>query len=336
MVIPCPVGFDSFPVLHYAFHVRLRRAERGGMSMRPFAYRAPTSIAEAVALLGAQSAGARPFAGGTDLLVLMRHGLLSAEMLVDLKRIPELNELSYTPEAGLTIGAAVPLRQVADCPEVAAHYPALHDAVSLIGGPAIRERATLGGNLGNAAPSADSIPPLMVLEAWLTVAGPEAAPGSVSTVSSDGAIRRLPVGDLCTGPRQTALRPGEMIVSIHLPPPPPHTGSSYLRFIPRVEMDIAVAGAGAWVQLSPERNRIEAARIALSAVGPTPLLAAEAGASLAGQEPSAEAMAEAARLAQEAAQPISDVRGTAAQRRHLIGVLTRRALEQAIERARRG
>jgi len=291
--------------------------------MKPFTYQAPASIGEAVALLADPTRHACPFAGGTDLLVQLRRGLAEADLLVDVKRIPELNRVSFDPATGLTVGAAVSCAILCEHPDVQRVYPGLVDAASLIGGAAIQARATLGGNLCNGAPSGDSIPAMIVLGATCTVAGP---PGT----------RTVSVESFCTAPGQTVLRKGEMLVSIHFPVPPPRSGACYVRFIPRREMDIAVVGAGAWVQLSDDRTTIADAHIALAAVAPTPLLAETAGAALAGQLPTEESFAQAARLAQEAARPISDVRGTQAFRRHLVGVLVRRALRGAVGRAKGG
>lgn len=288
--------------------------------MQPFVYQAPTSVGEAVALLVDPAHRARLFAGGTDLLVQMRRGLFTPGMLVDVKRIPELNRLIFDSGEGLTLGAAVSCAWLCDHPSVQRAYPGLIDAASRIGGAAIQRRATLGGNLCNAAPSGDSIPAMIVLGATATIAGPRGT-------------RSVPIADFCTAPGKTVLGPGELLISIHFPVPAPHSGARYLRFIPRGEMDIAVAGAGAWLALSDDGSTITAARVALSAVAPTPLFVEAAGAALVGKTPAAEAFAEAAAIAQEAARPISDVRGTAAQRRHLVGVLTRRALYGALQRA---
>ena len=289
--------------------------------MKPFTYQAPTSLDKAVALLVSQGDHARPLAGGTDLLVQMRHGLLAPNVVVDLKQIPELNALSFDARTGLTVGAAVSCARLCEQTVVRQHYPGLADAASIIGGPAIRERATLGGNLCNAAPSGDTIPAMMVLGATCTIAGPDGA-------------RSVPVEAFCTAPGQTVLAPGELLVSIQFPAPRPHSGARYLRFIPRGEMDIAVAGAGAWLRLDEGHAQIAEARIALAAVAPTPLLAADAAAALRGQPPTKAAFAQAAQLAQEAARPITDARGTAAQRRHLVDVLVKRALRGAAQRAK--
>jgi carbon-monoxide dehydrogenase medium subunit len=251
----------------------------------------------------------------------MRRGLFAPEMLVDVKRIPELNRIAFDPTEGLTIGAAVSCAWLCDHPAVRQHYPGLIDAASIIGGAAIQRRATLGGNLCNAAPSGDAISAMIVLDATATLAGPTGT-------------RTVPVSEFCTAPGKTVLKPGEMLVSLHFPVPAPHTGARYLRFIPRGEMDIAVAGSGAWLALSDDGGTILGARIALAAVAPTPLWVKAASEMLTGTTPTEEVFTAAAAIAQEAARPISDVRGTVAQRRHLVGVLTRRALQGALQRAK--
>jgi carbon-monoxide dehydrogenase medium subunit len=162
---------------------------------------------------------------------------------------------------------------------------------------------------------------MMVLGATCAVAGPNSS-------------RTIPVEEFCIAPGKTVLLPGELLVNIRFPIPQPHSGARYLRFIPRGEMDIAVAGVGAWLKLSEGHTRILQARIALAAVAPTPLLAVDAGAALCGQPATEAAFAQAAQLAQETARPITDARGTAAQRRHLVGVLVKRALRGAAQRAK--
>src|SRR5947209_8292861 len=289
--------------------------------MRAVQYAAPESSRDAVALLNPFGAGARVLAGGTDLIVQLREYLREIDVVVDGKQIPELMELSFHPEKGLTLGAAVPCYRIYSDPTIARHYPGLIDAVSLIGGTAIQGRASVGGNLCNSGPAGDSIPALIVLSATARIVGPEGE-------------RTVPVEEFCTGPGRNVLQNNEMLVSLHLPPPPPHSGARYLRFIPRNEMDIAEVGAGASVVLNAAGDRFVSARIALGAVAPTPLFADEAGRALAGQPVTEETIAEAAAIAQAAARPITDMRGTAEHRRHLVGVLTRRALRGAIERAR--
>ena len=285
--------------------------------MKWFDYAAPRSLAEAVNLL-AGNPRARPFAGGTDLLVQMRAGLREADLLVDLKHIPELNELACDSAGNLRLGAAVPCCRIYENQEVRRRWPVLAEVAEMIGGIPIQSRASLGGNLCNAAPSADSVPVMIVLGAVCRLVGP-------------GGERKVPAEEFCTGPGQTVLRPGELLVGFDVPAPEPRSGACYLRFTPRKEMDIAVAGAAAAVAL--EDGLIRRASIALAAVAPTPLAVPEAGRFLAGKPPSAENIRTAAEIARAAARPITDMRGTAEHRRHLVGVLTRRALEAAVRRA---
>ncbi len=287
------------------------------MSVKWFDYVAPHTLAEAVQLLSRP--GARPLAGGTDLLVQMRAGLRQADLLVDVKHIPELNELECDPVRGLRLGAATPCCRIYENPEVRRLWPALAEVAGMIGGVPIQSRASIGGNLANAAPSADSVPVLMVLRARCRIAGPQG-------------MREVLVEEFCTGPGQTILAPGELLVGFDLPPPDPGSGACYLRFTPRNEMDIAVAGAAAAVVL--EDGVFRCARLALAAVAPTPLLVREAGEWLVGKPATRETLEAAAEMARAASRPITDLRGTAEFRRHLTGVLTRRALERAVARAR--
>lgn len=287
--------------------------------MKPFTYHAPTTVDQALALLADQGAKARPLAGGTDLLVQMRRGARDLDVVIDVKHIPRLSRISFAPAQGLEIGAAVPCADIRTHPQVLAFYPGLVDAVSIIGGAAIQERATMGGNVCNAAPSGDSIPAMIVHDATCTIAGPNGT-------------RTVPVASFCIAPGKTVLESNELLVSIRFPSPVPSSGGAYIRFTPRHEMDIAVAGAGAWIRL--DDGTIAEARIAIGAVAPTPLLVVEAANWLQGKAPTPETLAQAGQLAQQSALPITDVRGTEAQRRHLVGVLVRRTLEKAVERAK--
>jgi carbon-monoxide dehydrogenase medium subunit len=289
--------------------------------LQAFDYVAIQSVEEAVSLLSRDGDQTRILSGGTDLLVQLREGRVRARLVLDIKRIPELNELTYDPRAGLRLGAAVPCYRICRDAQVARHYPGLIDAIGLIGGVQIQARASVGGNLANASPAADAIPALIVHQAVCEIAGPDGR-------------RRVPVEAFCTAPGRNILRKGEFLVSLRVPVPERGFGAHYLRFIPRNEMDIAVTGAGAAVRLSEDGSTFQTARVALSAVAPTPLFVPEAGEALMGRPVSDEAIEKAARLAQAAARPISDMRGTAAQRRHLSAVLTRRALHKAVERAR--
>jgi CO/xanthine dehydrogenase FAD-binding subunit len=286
--------------------------------VKRFDYAAPRSVEDAVRLLTGRPQ-ALLLAGGTDLLAQLRARRKQTDLVLDIKRIPELNEIRYDPSRGLTLGAAVPCYRIYGDEAVRQTYPALAEVASIIGGIQIQGRASAGGNLCNASPSADFIPLLIALRAACRVAGP-------------GGARQVAVEDFCTAPGRNVLRPGEFLVSLQLPPPEPGSGACYLRFTPRNEMDIAVAGAGVAVTL--ENGTFRAARIGLSAVAPTPLFAREAGDSLPGRPVDRESLAAAADLARGAARPLPDMRGTADYRRHLTAVLTRRALEAAVRRAR--
>lgn len=289
--------------------------------MKAIDYACPQTLDEAIGLLAQAGGRARVLSGGTDVIVQVREGRRDLDALVDVKRIPELNELSYDPAKGLVLGASVPCCMIVENRAVADAYPGLIDAVSLVGGTQIQSRASVGGNLCNASPAADTIPPLFALEARCRIAGPNGR-------------REVPVEQFCTGPGKTVLEPGELLVSFHLPPPAERSGSHYLRFIPRNEMDIAVVGSAAAVVLDEGGKSFVSGRVALAAVAPTPLLVEEAGKLLAGSAVSDETIDGVAEAARKAARPITDMRGTAEQRIHLSGVLTRRALQGAIRRAK--
>ena len=262
-------------------------------------------------------------AGGTDLLVQLRAGRRSIDLVVDAKSIPELNQITYDPQNGLTLGASVPCYQIYQNEAVANAYPGLIDCASLIGGIQIQGRASIGGNLCNAAPSGDSIPAVIAL-------------GGVARIAGPNGTREVPSEDFCTGPGRNVLQDGEILVSIHIPPPQAHSGANYLRFIPRNEMDIAVAGVGTSVVLDASGQNFVSARISLASVAPTPVFCRDAGESLAGRPVSEAAIQEASEKAMADAVPINDMRGTIRQRIHLVGVLTRRTLNNAVERARGG
>jgi carbon-monoxide dehydrogenase medium subunit len=289
--------------------------------LKAFSYTAPRTTAEAVALLAEHGERARVLAGGTDIIVQIRENRRSVDVLVDIKNIPEVNDLSYDLNKGLWLGAAVPCYRIYDHATIARAYLGLIDAVSLVGGIQIQGRASVGGNLCNASPAADTIPPLIAYGAMCEIAGP-------------GGIRAVPVEQFCTGPGRTVLSRGEFLVRLHLPPPRKHSGANYQRFIPRNEMDIAVVGSGTAVTLDESKTRCLAARVALAAVAPTPLFVPEAAKALV-DGPLTETMIDkSASLARAAARPISDMRGDAEYRRHLVGVLVKRTLQTAIQRAK--
>jgi carbon-monoxide dehydrogenase medium subunit len=281
----------------------------------------PKTLDEAVQAMASKGDRARALAGGTDLLVQLRGGRRSADLVVDVKDIPELNDISYSPDSGLTIGASAPCYRIYQAADVASNYPGLVDSAYLIGSIQIQGRASLGGNLCNSAPSADAIPPMIALGAVANIVGPNGT-------------RQVAVEDFCTGPGRNVLEPDELLVSINVPAPQAGSGANYLRFIPRNEMDIAVAGVGSAVVLDDSGQNFVSARISLASVAPTPVFCQEAGASLAGKPVSDESIEEAARLAMADAKPITDMRGTIRQRVHLVGVLTRRTLNNAVRRAR--
>jgi carbon-monoxide dehydrogenase medium subunit len=289
--------------------------------MKEITYAAPKTVADAAALLSDKGDRARILAGGTDIIVQVREGRRDIDALVDIKYIPDVNELSIDPAKGLTIGAAVPCCVIYENAAIAKAYPGLMDAVTLIGGIQIQSRASLGGNLCNASPAADGIPVLIAMEGQCDIAGPKGT-------------RSVPIEQFCTAPGKTVLERGEFLLRFRFPPPKKNSGAAYLRFIPRNEMDIAVVGAGVCVQLDAGKSKCTAARIALAAVAPTPLLVNDAGAALVGTALDDAAIAKAASLAQAAAKPISDMRGDADYRKHLVGVLVKRALAIAIDRAK--
>ncbi len=285
--------------------------------MQTFKYLSVSSVEDAVAALA--SGVTRPLAGGTDLIPMLREGRRTADVVLDIKRIPELFELEIRPGNELLIGAAVPCHRIYRDPRIAKGWPGLIDGVSLIGGTQIQGRASLGGNLCTASPAGDSIPALIVHDAVCIIVGP-------------GGRRELPVAEFCIGPGKSALGPAELLVAIRVPGPTPGFGAAYLRFIPRNEMDIAVASVGLSLRRD-EGGRLTDLRLALGAVGPTPIVVADARAIAEGQLPTPELGALLGATAEAAARPIDDVRGTAVQRRRLSKVLTRRAFDQALARA---
>jgi xanthine dehydrogenase FAD-binding subunit len=270
----------------------------------------PWSLAAAVAALAHD--GARALAGGTDLIPQLREGRRSAGHVVDLKQIPELKALTRSPDGSWHIGAAVSVGELGRNPAFAREHAPVLEAARLIGCLQIQNRAGLGGNICNAAPSADGVPILVCLGAEAEIIGP-------------GGRRRIPVAAVGIAPSRTSLAPAEIVLAIHLPPPTPRSGAKYLRFTPRREMDIAIAGAAAWFTCNVD-GTITDARIALASVAPTVMAAENARGLLVGRRASEALFAEAATAASAEARPISDARGSADYRRDLVAVLTRRAL----------
>ena len=278
--------------------------------MRDFGYQRPETLDDAVAAM--RGGDVRALAGGTDLIPQLREGRRHVGRIVDLKRIPELATISTLADGGVSIGAAASATAVAQHGAIAAHYPAVAQSARLIGSVQIQNRASLGGNICNAAPSADAIPALICYGAVAAIAGP-------------GVRREVALEGFFKGPGRTALEPGEILVSILLPPAGLHSAAGYLRFTPRREMDIAVAGAAAWIRVNAG-GAVAEARIVLASVGPTPLRAPSAERRMVGEKPSRRLIEEAGSLAAGDARPISDTRGSADYRRSLVAVLTARAL----------
>lgn len=288
--------------------------------MRELQYSAPVSVDEAVELLADTGRDPRVLAGGTDLLIQLRAGARQARHLVDVKRIPEMNGLHADARTGLRIGAAVPAALLVEHPAAAGLYPGLVESAGLIGSDQIQNRATIAGNLCNGSPAADTTPALLALGAVCVIAGPSGR-------------RELPAAEVVTAPGRTALGPGELLVEIRIPPPERGAADAYQRLTPRREMDIAIVGVGAQVVVDAD-GTCRSARIALGAVGPRAFVADDAGTSLMGTDLGDEALERCGALAAQAAQPISDKRGTAAYRRRVTGVLTRRVVAEAARRAK--
>jgi aerobic carbon-monoxide dehydrogenase medium subunit len=283
--------------------------------MENFEYYAPGSLEDALRLLDGHQGETRILAGGTDLVVQMKYGRTNPAVVVDVKKIPDLNRLEWSDEGGLFIGAAVPVRQIVDFGPVLSNYRILHQACSLIGSFQLRSRATVGGNICNGAPSADSAPPLLCLDAVVTAAG-------------RGGVRSIPIGEFFAGPGKTALATNEIAVGIRVPFPPKDSFGHYQRHIPRQDMDIAVVGVGAFLGFQPDDSPCLDARIALGAVAPTPIRVPVAESLLKGKDLAESLIEEAARLASEECRPITDIRGSAGYRKEIVKVLVRRALTE--------
>jgi CO/xanthine dehydrogenase FAD-binding subunit len=282
-------------------------------------YEAPESLDTAIALLAGARGDARVLAGGTDLLVQMRSDILDPELIVDIKRIPETRSIREEG-GGWRIGAAVTGAELKDNAKLKQVWPGVVEAANLIGSTQVQGRATLGGNLCNGSPAADSVPALIAAGAMAAVAGPQGR-------------RDVPVEDVMIGPRQLSLRKGELVVSFFLPPRAKGSSDAYLRFIPRSEMDIAVVGSGVSVTVDGS-GTITAARVSLGAVAEKVLLVPGAAQAIIGSNLDRAAQDRLAAAARAACRPIDDKRGTTDFRIEVAGVLTRRAAVIAFTRAR--
>jgi len=282
-------------------------------------YLAPSSLDEAVGAFAAATGAARILAGGTDLLVQMRSGLLKPGLIVDIKKIPEMTSIERTADGGFRIGAAVAGAVLAEHADFAATWPGVLEAINLIGSTQVQGRASAGGNLCNGSPAGDSVPAMVAAGAVLTLQGPDGR-------------RELPVEKFPAGPGKTNLKPGEILVSFTLPPRPAGSGDAYLRMIPRTEMDIAVVGVG--VNLTMKDGVCTAARVGLGAVAPTVLLVKDAAKALVGSKLDDAALDAAAAACSAACKPIDDKRGTIVYRTKVAGVLLKRTVAIAAERAK--
>jgi carbon-monoxide dehydrogenase medium subunit len=282
-------------------------------------YEAPDSLDGVVALLAKANGDARVLAGGTDLLVQMRADVIDPELIVDIKKIAEARAI-VEKDGRFRIGAAVTGAELKEHARLKAVWPGVVEAANLIGSTQVQGRATLGGNLCNGSPAADSVPALI-------------AAGAVASVVGPAGRREIPVEDVMIGPRQLSLARGEIIASFILPPRPKHSGDAYLRFIPRTEMDIAVAGAGVSVTVDAG-GAITAARVSLAAVAAKVLLVPEAARAILGSRLDRPAQERLEAAARAACRPIDDKRGTVQFRIEVAGVLARRAALIALDRAR--
>jgi aerobic carbon-monoxide dehydrogenase medium subunit len=282
-------------------------------------YEAPETLEAAVGLLHSETGLARPLAGGTDLLVQLRAGTVEPDLVVDLKRIPDMRRIT-AENGGFRVGAAVSGAELGEHADLKTAWPGVVEAAQLIGSTQIQGRASLGGNLCNASPAADSVPAMIAAAATATVAGPKGR-------------REVPIEEIVAAPGKTTLARDEVVVAINLPPRPAHSGDAYLRFIPRTEMDIAVVGAGVSLTLD-DAGLCTHARVALGAVAATPILVPDAAAALIGTAGDEEALTRLAEAASAACRPIDDKRGTKAYRIKVAGVIARRAAEIALDRAR--
>lgn len=279
-----------------------------------FDYVRPSSIDEASALLLKHSGEARLFMGGTDLFVRMRDGALAPQLLIDVKHLPGMTDIHFDPRAGLRVSAAVDMNTIARHPAVIEHYPLLVEAISTVASYQLRSRATLGGNLCNASPAADTAPAVLVFEARVVACGPEGE-------------RTIPAVEFFLGPGKHALKPGELVVRIEFPIPPTGSTGCYLKLGRNTAGDLAIAGAAVLAHLDKAAPSGCRFRIALASVAPTPLRVPSAEAALAQGPLNDSCLDAAADLACDAARPISDLRASADYRRAMVRTLTRRALK---------
>ena len=287
--------------------------------MNDLRYETPETLDAAVALLAGADGVTKIMAGGTDVLVQLHADMIEPDLLVDLKKIPELTQIAEE-NGGWRVGAAVPIMALMDVEAFCTTWPGVIEGAKLIGSIQVKGRATLGGNLCHAPPGADSVPAVMVA-------------GAVASIIGPAGQRELPAEDVAIAPGKTALEKGEFVTSLFFPKRPPHSGDCYQRFTPRTEMDIAVVGVGINLTLDDD-GTCTAARVALGAVAARALLVEEAANTLIGTKVDDAALAALAAAASAASKPIDDKRGTKEFRIKLSGVLAKRVAQVALDRAR--
>ena len=291
--------------------------------LKPFAYFEPNTLPEAVEILSEQGDEAYPLAGGTDLLVRMKTGVIKPSALINLKRIGGLDGISEENGKGVRIGSLTPLSTLEQSPLIRSSHPIMVQAAGVLGSPSVRTLGTLGGNIGRASPASDMAPSLMVLQARVAIEGPKGE-------------RELDTEEIFTGPGVIALAPAELITSFFLPVMAPHSGAVYLKMGRREGMDCALAGVATLLTISAEKNEAKGARIALSAVAPVPFRARKAEAVVLSGPISEKRMREAAKAASEEISPITDFRASGSYRREIVQALTFRALMESVQQARGG
>jgi carbon-monoxide dehydrogenase medium subunit len=281
----------------------------------------PKTIGEALSLLKKYNGKARVFAGGTDLLPKMKRRELVPKYLIDLNGIPDLRFIKYEKEKGLRIGAATTLSEILESSIVQKRYPILAETVSQMASIQVRNTGTIGGNLCNAVPSADTAPPLIVLGAQLKIVGPN--PRKERMVLVEGFFK---------GPDRTVLGSTELVSEIQIPPPITGSCGAYLKHTLRREMDLAIVGVAVWLVLDSKKNICNDIRIALGAVSPIPMRAKKAEAILRGKTLDGDLIENVARMASEESKPIDDIRSSAEYRKEMVKVLTKRAIQQSLEK----
>lgn len=280
-----------------------------------FDYLRPKTLAEASDFLSLHPGEARPFLGGTDILVRMRDGFLAPRFLVDVKALDGANTLRFDPQTGLTLGAAVSMNRVIASPEVRSHYPLLAEACRSVASYPLRTRATVVGNICNASPAGDSIGACLVLDGVLEVHGV-------------GGPRQEALASFFLGPGKTRLMAGDIVTALHLPPPPPGCAGVYLKLGRNQLSDLSIVGVTALGHPDSSCTSGYRFRLALASVAPVPFVPVEAERHLASHPTSPEVLREAAVLAAEACSPIDDVRGSARYRRLMVRNLTITALTE--------